>query len=315
MPTLTPDPIQIKRGVKAVVMAANLADGELAFCTDTKEVVISDGTNKTIIRSIIVDTLANRPITEEEQRFFFSSDTNQLFIMNSGSWAEIGNQLVLQVFNPRLSFEIMEDWVAGAFSGSYGWSRSQANGGNATATSAGLTSSHKGLMSLQANGTDARCCLYLGNVAMFMAGGPLRLTMNVYLSALSTSPEEYTMLVGLGDSTSTDTDVDAVLYKYSSASPNWICRTVNDSTATEVDSGIAVVATTWVILEFRVNNDGTQVDFYIDGSYVSSITTNIPNSSARVCAPNIRILKTAGSGNVYFVNDYFHIQQHLTTAR
>jgi hypothetical protein len=69
----------------------------------------------------------------------------------------------------------------------------------------------------------------------------------------------------------TTANVVEVLY-----SGNWICTVVNSSTATSVDSGIAVVANRWDILSATVNAAGTTTYFYINSNLVATINTAVP---------------------------------------
>ena len=56
--------------------------------------------------------------------------------------------------------------------------------------------------------------------------------------------------------------------------PNFQCVTYNGSTPTTADSGVAYAANTWY--NFRVTSTPSNCKFYINGTLVQTITTNLP---------------------------------------
>lgn len=57
-------------------------------------------------------------------------------------------------------------------------------------------------------------------------------------------------------------------------SPNFQCITYNGSTTTTADSGVPYAANTWY--NFRVVSTASSAKFYINGTLVQTITTNLP---------------------------------------
>jgi len=47
--------IRVKRGLKANLAEANLVAGEMAFCTDTKELFLNDGTINTLVGKYLIN--------------------------------------------------------------------------------------------------------------------------------------------------------------------------------------------------------------------------------------------------------------------
>ena len=60
-----PQTIQIKRGLKAHL--PTLLAGEMAFCTDTKEIYVGDGTNNTVVGRVMTGTEATRANSSSEK--------------------------------------------------------------------------------------------------------------------------------------------------------------------------------------------------------------------------------------------------------
>ena len=82
--------IQLKRGLKANVSGLTLSAGEMVFATDTKEIYVSDGSNKTLVGRALVDTFANRPTAGTVGRIFFASDTSAAYIDTGSVWVALG---------------------------------------------------------------------------------------------------------------------------------------------------------------------------------------------------------------------------------
>lgn len=59
---------------------------------------------------------------------------------------------------------------------------------------------------------------------------------------------------------------------------NWQAYTANSASQSSIDTGIAL-DDNWHHFKFVVNAGGTSVEFFVDGSSVGSIATNIPTSS------------------------------------
>jgi len=82
--------IKVRRGTKAELDGITLAAGELGFTTDDyKELFIGDGSNNLLVGRVIEDTLANIPTTYEAGRFFYATDTKELFIDTGSAFEEI----------------------------------------------------------------------------------------------------------------------------------------------------------------------------------------------------------------------------------
>ena len=93
---------------------------------------------------------------------------------------------------------------------------------------------------------------------------------------------DYVLGVGwAGDSLNSAPTHSALLFFNSSLSTNFICKTSNGGSATHIDTGVALQASTWYTAMTYVHSGFSQVDFYLGTSSVLAIvgssTTNIPD--------------------------------------
>lgn len=90
--------IKIRRGTKSeLVTLGALLQGEMGFCTDTKEVYIGDGTKNIFVGKVLSGAYINRPNAGVEGRFFYvtaGANTGYLYIDNGSTWNRI-NSLAL----------------------------------------------------------------------------------------------------------------------------------------------------------------------------------------------------------------------------
>lgn len=198
----------------------------------------------------------------------------------------------------------------------YAWNNG--TGGTATADVA-PESGHPGMIRLgvaSGNGsfikTGYNSATLNGN--LFLGYGETGYTWIIRIPTLSTGGSRFKVFIGLGStfSNSTITDqTDGVYFTYTDneSSGNWVYNTASGSTRTQTSSGIAA-STSWVKLQAVINAAATSVTFYIDGSSVGTVTTNIPTASI---SPLIQMNGTSGTNYVYI--DYFDMYINLTTPR
>ena len=85
-----------------------------------------------------------------------------------------------------------------------------------------------------------------------------------------------------------------IYYRYSDNSGKFYLRsTDNGGTSTETDSGVTVAVNTEYELMVTVNKALNEATFFINGSVVGRITTNLPTNV--ICGPSTQLEKTAGS--------------------
>ncbi len=82
--------IKIKRGTKAQLDSYGpLQQGEMGFCTDTKEVYIGDGTQNIFVGRVMSGTLTNRPNAAVLGRLYYATDNGYLYLDLGTTWVRI----------------------------------------------------------------------------------------------------------------------------------------------------------------------------------------------------------------------------------
>lgn len=146
----------------------------------------------------------------------------------------------------------------------------------------------------------------------------------VSIPTLSTVTERFSFITGFWDAT-TANQTDAVAFVYdeggvstgSTAAAYWQVVTASNSTRTWNTSltQITVTAGQYYTLRIEINAAGTSAAFFIDGTLVSTQTTNIPTAAGREVGYGSQILKSAGTTARPFYTDYILAKSTLTTPR
>lgn len=110
---------------------------------------------------------------------------------------------------------------------------------------------------------------------------------------------------------------DGIYFEYDRAThgANWhaICRSNGTETATDTSTA---VTTNLVNLKAIVNAGGTSVEFFIDGTSVATITTNIPTGTSRIMSSlAAQFVKTAGTSTRRVYYDAARYDFYPTTPR
>ena len=137
----------------------------------------------------------------------------------------------------------------------------------------------------------------------------------ISLEATATVGDDYEFVVGMADNYTAATIAQGAYFEYNRATTgaNWQAKTVNGAgSSTTVDTGVAA-STSWVKLKVVVNTSGHAI-FYINGTQVADISTNIPSTSYPVNLA-LGIKKTGGSTARNGYIDYVYYEPKLTTSR
>lgn len=162
-----------------------------------------------------------------------------------------------------------------------------------------------------------------------------------YILNLSTSGEEYTAIFGANDTFASANQVDGCYFMYDRgdvatnpntgdtggiSGDNWSIWCASNSTRTgykldgtaSEDSFTTITSTvanaTWYRLKI-VMEGTTKARFYINGTEVGRITTNIPSGNSRASQAAFQILKSAGTTARYLYVDQTRLAMDLTSAR
>lgn len=118
----------------------------------------------------------------------------------------------------------------------------------------------------------------------------------INLPTLSTSTERYIVKAGFSDAFSLS-GTDGAFFEYSDNvnSGKFLCYTVSNGSQTTADSGVTVSANSWYRLGVEVSRNASEATFFINGSRVASIATNVPSGDSRGTGFMTYILKSAGT--------------------
>lgn len=174
-------------------------------------------------------------------------------------------------------------------------------------------------------GTVATNRIFTGSVAttISVSSGRLIYSTDIRIPTLSTSTERFQFLAGFFGTQTAITQANGVYFLYdeggastgSTASANWQLVTTSNSIRTYQVTSIPIVANTWYNLTLDINASGTSVLFYINGTLVGTITTNIPNTIARAVSFGNFINKTVGTTARTYQVDWIYFRRSFITNR
>ena len=229
-----------------------------------------------------------------------------------GTWYD-----VMDGYNSSKRMHLFDDFISsGITSGTIGelpWTLVTAAGHTVSYFTS--TASEAGVIVLgTGTGISAGGGLHLGNTSNVVGTGLMVMEWRVRFPMLSVAGQRYEAYMGLNNTiTATAETATGIYFAYQEvSSPNFTFKASNANVRTTVNSGVAVVANTWYKLTLVVNAAGTQVDGYINGNFIGSITTNIPTAAL---APVIISQKTVGTTNISYHLDFAKFMKNWTTPR
>ncbi len=207
---------------------------------------------------------------------------------------------------------LWEDFLSNTAAGNTGATSSTISGGTATILTA--ESNYMGMcrLSTGASSASAYSNLFWGSANIFLGNGILTLESLIRISTLSTSAERYIVRIGLHDSVNGEA-TNGVYLKYDeSTSANWIICSYASSVGTETTSSTAVSGNTWIKVKIVVNAAASSVEYFINGTSIGTITTNIPTSPSGI---RLHILKSVGTTARVLDIDFVSLNYGLTISR
>lgn len=200
------------------------------------------------------------------------------------------------------------------------WRNFLANGGDLNFPIAS-DNTHPGVVQLTTNTNTAGSSYYalgyqsttLGNI--ILGGGSIDLYQIVQIPTLSDGTNTFEVSFGFGDSfnfSNTSPD-NGVFFNYSSTinSGQWQLST-SAATVTTTSNTATAVTTNWTTLRININAAGTLCTFYVNGTSVGTISTNIPTTTI---SPFFTIAKSAGTSARVINIDLVYMYQLLTNTR
>lgn len=140
-----------------------------------------------------------------------------------------------------------------------------------------------------------------------------------FLSALPTLAEDYRVGIGFM-STPATAPTHAVFFTIDRtvSATNWVASCIKNTSTTSVDTGVAISTSASSYQSFRIeiNTAATSITFYINGSLVATITTNIPTTAGQNIFPGFYIKKITGTATSFTLNvDWIYWCFKLPTSR
>lgn len=116
-------------------------------------------------------------------------------------------------------------------------------------------------------------------------------------ASLSDGTDTYEIRAGFLDSTTSTLPVDAAMlyYRHDIAGGNWAAWNSANSVSNVVDTGVSVVADTWVKLKIDVSGDANSAVYSINGTPVVTNSSSIPTGSGRALGLALQLVKSAGT--------------------
>lgn len=198
------------------------------------------------------------------------------------------------------------------------WQPRVSGGSVAHTLNAAVTAGHPGVWDIATGGGSTDwASITLGDFAVgahiLLGGGIWALESVLYLPNLSDVSQEYDLRFGFGDLQGGD-HANGVYFEYDRNNrTNWSRCAANASTYTRSDTGVAVAATSWTKLRLEINAAASSAEYFINGTSVGTVTTNIPTTN-RVY-PILHFVKSAGGTTRRVYVDCLDVHHVLTTAR
>ena len=145
-----------------------------------------------------------------------------------------------------------------------------------------------------------------------------RLSMSAMIltpSSLSDGTNRYGLKVGFGNQTTIITEAVGAVFRYRDNinGGNWQIYLVDaSSTLTQVDTGIAVAASTWYRLEIIINADASSTEFWINGNRVGTVVANLQSGTSITAGVLAMIIKALGTTSRTFYMDYLEFRQEVS---
>lgn len=253
--------------------------------------------------------------------------TDSIRFLNSPRhiWTRTNNTISVEHQTPTTAFELFDDWVSTGGVGNQGWTVTVTGTGaavtnyNGTAPNANaFDSSRVGIMQMTTGTTATGVAdLNLGVASLFASGGAITMECTIFLDTLSNATNRYAVTLGLGDVLTSAAYVDGLWFSYRDdlVAGQWAANISQNSTITTLATNVTVAAQTWYRLRIDINADGSSATFYVNANATTPAATNMPKTSARLFAPNIKITKSVGTVAKTMELDYYYIKKSMTRAR
>lgn len=167
---------------------------------------------------------------------------------------------------------------------------------------AGTGVHHPGLVIVATGSTSTgRCGLMatqgLGGGHVLLYGGGVRFGICLRLTSLSDGSQTFTVRCGLNQSATAESS-DAVFFRYTHSvnGGEWegVSRSGGSESGSVLDTNAAPSTTQFQTLEFVLNDDADEIEFFVDGASVGTVTSNISTAVPMSFMP-VNIIKSVGN--------------------
>lgn len=151
----------------------------------------------------------------------------------------------------------------------------------------------------------------------FLAAGTYRYEVRGALSLVPDGTNQATLNFGFGNGGGSgvgNVGPHNVGFRASHTAANWRLVAMRNNTETELNTGVALAANTWVLFVF-VFVPGVGVEGFINGTSIGTITTNLPQVGDPVALFFALISASGGTLGRGFYIDYVNVDVSLTAER
>lgn len=230
-----------------------------------------------------------------------------------------GIDQLLRLFDITRSVFIREDWLSGAGVGGVNGFVAQVAGTAAAIASVTTNqdASRMGIIQLT-SGTTATGRASVGTTVLTLqhGGGVEDIEWAIFTPTLPSAAQDFTLRVGTGSSGNAAGDnVHGVYFEINRAvsATNWIIKTAQASTRSSTTTSVVFIANVWISL--RIIITGSSAEFFINGTSVGTIATNVPTTVGNYVAPMCKIEKTAGTTARTVSADLFSYKKTFSGTR
>lgn len=240
-------------------------------------------------------------------------------VLNSADgriWTKNASNALIEIHpdQPRFRAQFTEDFFS-----TQGWQGSLIanNSVGTTTTGAGEQDAPGILTCSTTTGTTARAGLITNtSTAIRLGANEAIFEWRIRIPTLSDATNNFTVRGGFMSDMGGDAP-NGVFWRYNHGvnSGNWqgVARTNNSESATNFST--APITTGWQRMTIVVNAAGTLAEFFINGTLVGSVTSNIPTANSREIAIGFGIIKTTGSTARTLLVDYVYFCMNFSSQR
>lgn len=231
-----------------------------------------------------------------------------------------GSSGILPAVNLERQVILFEDFIVGSNADSRfsGYTNTVAGGMALGSIDTTLDSKEfVGYMMYTSTANTNTCSGYFTNSGKFNIGaGEMYLLASVAFEAVSDGTNRYEFFFGLSSAggTITSEPANGIYFWYDDASSNFRIKCANASSVTNTDSGVTLAANTAYQLIIKVNSAGNSVEFFINGTSVGTVNTNVPSTTTDLNDISW-IRRTVGTTSRKFYYDKVVIIKDYTTGR